>query len=106
MLRKKNSIHFKCPSCGYETQDQRPEIHNMVTCPQCGSKAKKKPALLASLLVGLGFGLLISVLGLIVFAITHARPIYVVMMIALPIWLIAIFLSPSIRKHTAYWKKE
>lgn len=65
-----------------------------------------KPALLASLLVGLGFGLLISVLGLIGFAITHARPIYVVIMIAPLVWVTAIFLSPWIKKHTAYWKKE
>lgn len=105
MLLKRGSTYFKCPVCGYETEDFRAQGREPITCPQCKTPLRRRAVLMPSLLVGLILGLLISGIGIAIFTLTQARPIYVILTAGLVVLALAWLLSPWLRKHTSRWMK-
>lgn len=105
MFWKRRSTYFKCPACGHEMEDFHPSDLTSVSCPKCGTAVKRRTALLPSLALGVVLGLLIFGVGMVVFGLTHTRPIYVLMVSALIVVLVIWPFSSLIRKHTFRWTK-
>lgn len=105
MLWKRRSTYFKCPACGYETEDLSAQDREPVTCPQCKTTVERRTAFMPSLFVGLVSGLLLGGTAFAVFALTQARPVYAILAAGFIVFVLAWPLSPWLRKLTSRWTK-
>lgn len=105
MFNLRRPIYLKCPVCGHEDKAFRPQDRNSVTCPKCQTRLRLDSALFPGLLMGLIFGALLAGIGVAIFFITNARPVYAILGAGTVLLPIALLLSSWLRRFTVRWTK-